>query len=115
MKSQLTYIVVININLHWSEESDTPRLRYFMEQMLKRVEEVARNMDLFHPYLFLSHCYEDQRPLLSYGEENLMRLHQVRDTVDPEGIFQLLQVGQHKLGMLNQDVSNQGLEREREP
>jgi len=41
-----------------------------------------------------------------------MRLHQVRGTIDPGGIFQLLQVGQHKLGILNKDASNHRVERD---
>ena len=88
--------------MHWSYDSDTWRLRKFMRQMISRSEKTAKSMNLHHPYLFLSHCYEEQTPLLSYGAKNLKRLHQIRQAVDPEGIFQQLKVGQQKLGMAQQ-------------
>src|SRR3569833_38649 len=96
----MTNLLVVNINMHWSDDADTPRMRLFMTQMISSIQKAAKMTLQHHPYLFLSHSYEEQEPLLSYGEGNLRRLHQVRQHFDPDGLFQLLQIGTHKLGMV---------------
>lgn len=105
-------VIVMNISLRWSRLKDTPLIRQFMEQMLIRVKEMAKKMDSYHPFLFLSHAYDEQKPLLTYGKESLDRLHQVRDSVDPEGFYQVLQVGHHKLGMRNHNIEDLGIKQE---
>lgn len=86
---------VVNINLHWSMESDTPRMQSFMRTMLSQMKQVAEDSSMHHPYIFLNHCFEEQTPLSSYGD-NVQRLHQIRDDVDPQGVFTILQPGHHK-------------------
>ncbi|KAM7185569.1 protein of unknown function (DUF3328) domain containing protein [Rhypophila sp. PSN 637] len=76
-------LTIVNINLHWSNDLDTPRMRTFMHRMITRIEEAAQGMQQHHPYIFLSHCFEDQKPLPS--------------------VFQTLQSGYHKLGMDGND------------
>ncbi|KAK0613275.1 hypothetical protein B0T14DRAFT_437459 [Immersiella caudata] len=91
-------LTIININLHWSEEGDTERMRLFMRRMISRIESTAKKDGVHHPYIFLNHCFEEQLPLESYGWENIARLHAVRDSVDPRRVFHTLQPGHHKLG-----------------
>src|SRR3569833_2420583 len=93
----MSNLLVVNINMHWSDDADTPRMRLFMTQMIARIQKAAKMTQQHHPYLFLSHSYEEQEPLQSYWKGNLRRLHQVRQHFDPDGLFQLLQIGTHKL------------------
>ncbi|KAK1749452.1 bifunctional solanapyrone synthase [Echria macrotheca] len=90
-------LTIVNINLHWSEESDIPRMRAFMRRMISRITETARADGVVHPYVFLNHCFEEQLPLKSYGSENVARLDAVREAVDPHRVFHVLQPGHHKL------------------
>lgn len=88
-------LLVVNINLHWSMENDTPRMQTFMRKMLSQMKQAVVDSDTYHPYIFLNHCFEEQTPLSSYGD-NVQRLHQIRDDVDPQGVFTILQPGHHK-------------------
>ncbi len=90
-------IIVVNINLHWVQESDTPRMRLFIRSFIRRAEQTARSSGLHHPYIFLNHCFEEQDPIASYGLDNQRRLRKIRDEVDPQRVFSVLQPGFHKL------------------
>ena len=67
--------------------------------MIARVERASRLGGASHPYIFLNHCFEEQLPLASYGDQNVARLQSVRDAVDPSRVFHTLQPGHHKLGL----------------
>ena len=68
-----------------------------MRRMTSRIETTARADGTNHPYIFLNHCFEEQLPLASYGKNNVARLRAIREMVDPQGVFQILQPGHHKL------------------
>ncbi|ETS78822.1 hypothetical protein PFICI_08675 [Pestalotiopsis fici W106-1] len=97
-------LTIINFNMRWSQDADTTRMREFLRRTLRRVKDASEKTGTDHPYLFLNHCYEEQTPLLSYGAENIKRLHRIREDLDPDGVFQTLKVGQHKLGRQYQDA-----------
>lgn len=67
--------------------------------MIARMDEEARSAKSsghYHPYVFLNHCFEEQRPLASYGKPIVDLLLEIRNAVDPRGIFHVLQPGHHK-------------------
>lgn len=70
--------------MHWRHDFDTPRMREYLRHMVFRAEEASKITNTHHPYIFLNHCFEEQFPLLSYGADNIRRLHQVRLALDPE-------------------------------
>lgn len=78
-------------------------MKLFMRSMIARIEAEAETKGVHHPYIFLNHCFEEQLPLRSYGEQNVARLHSIRDALDPRGVFQVLQPGHHKMGISDKD------------
>lgn len=90
-------VSVVNINLHWSDDGDTERMRSFMRRLRHRIRHVAASMDMLHPYLFQNHAFEEDDIFAGYGGENRDRLLRVRDAVDPDGVFARLQPGYYKL------------------
>ena len=91
-------ISVVNINLHWSNDSDTEKMRSFMRRLRHRIRHAAASMDMLHPYLFQNHAFEEDDIFAGYGEENRNRLIRIRGAVDPDGVFARLQSGYYKLG-----------------
>jgi FAD/FMN-containing dehydrogenase len=89
--------LVVNINLHWSDESSEPRMRQFMRRLIMRFNESARAMDMLHRYIFQNHAFEEQDVFAGCGKEKLARLKAVRQAVDPDHVFQKLQPGFFKL------------------
>lgn len=70
-----------------------------MTTLLFRFSKTAKADGRDHPYLFLNHCFETQKPMLGYGPRALQRLHQTRRAVEPDGVFQQLQEAPHLLGL----------------
>jgi hypothetical protein len=99
--SLLTFLV-LNINLHWSETSDTQKMTQFMRRILERFAHTATQMGLLHRYIFQNHAFEEQDVFAGYGKINLRRLKSIRQDIDPDGIFQKLQPGYFKLGEYEQ-------------
>ena len=100
MAAHLTFgITVINLNMHWTSEQDTRRMRSLMVTLLYWFNKAAKSDGQDHPYVFLNHAFETQKPLLGYGRQAWRRLHQTRKAVDPDGVFQQLQEAHHRLGL----------------
>jgi FAD/FMN-containing dehydrogenase len=89
--------LVVNINMHWSEEVDGDRMRAVMRRLITRFHKAAHDTNSHHPYLFQNHAFEEQRVFEGYGKENLNRLIEVRRNVDPDRVMQVLQPGYFKL------------------
>ncbi|KAK8135212.1 FAD binding domain protein [Apiospora sp. TS-2023a] len=92
-------LLVINVNMHWTSDQDTRRMRSLMVTLLYQFNKAAKNGGHDHPYVFLNHAFETQKPLLGYGRQALERLHRTRKAVDPDGVFQQLQEAHHRLGL----------------
>ncbi|KAK8078575.1 hypothetical protein PG996_004745 [Apiospora saccharicola] len=92
-------LIVINLNMHWTSEQDTRRMRSLMVTLLYWFNKAAKSDGQDHAYVFLNHAFETQKPLLGYGRHALRRLHQTRKAVDPDGVFQQLQEAHHRLGL----------------
>ena len=102
---------VINFNMRWSNLSDSLPLRQMFKRMIERAKQSARQRNTLHRFLFLNHAFEDEDVFAGYGDENLRRLHEVRQAVDPEGVFQRLMPGYFKLGVSVDSVHDSTLAR----
>ena len=89
---------MINFNMRWSNPSDNIELRRLFKLLIEQSKDTAKEHGLYHRFIFQNHAFEEEDVFGSYGRENLMRLHQIRQKVDPEGVFQILQPGYFKLG-----------------
>jgi FAD/FMN-containing dehydrogenase len=89
--------LVVNINMHWSDENSEARMRRFVRRLIMRFRESARKMGLLYPYIFQNHAFEEQDVFAGSGESKLARLKAIRKAVDPDGVFQKLQPGFFKL------------------
>lgn len=66
----------------------------FMRTLVKRFRETASEMKMLHSYVFQNHAFEEQNV---FTGSSLGRLREIREQVDPNGVFQLLQPGGFKL------------------
>jgi hypothetical protein len=90
-------VIVININLRWSNAGREEQMRTFMRRVIGKFRTTAMALDMLHPYLFQNHAFEEQDVFPGYGETNYARLRAVRLAVDPDLIFHKLQPGFFKL------------------
>jgi hypothetical protein len=101
------HIIVVNINLHWSEASDTPKMTKFMRQLIARFRQTAEEKGMLHRYVFQNHAFEEQDVFLGYGGKILNGLRRIRRDIDPDGVFQKLQPGYFKLGYKERDIKSE--------
>ncbi|KAK5124733.1 hypothetical protein LTR85_001446 [Meristemomyces frigidus] len=99
LKPQDGPLMVVNLNMRWSNPADTSFLRLLFKDLLARAKQASATRNALHPLLFLNHAYEEEDVFAGYGEQSLQWLRQVRHAVDPDGIFQRLVPGYFKLGM----------------
>lgn len=85
------------MNLHWSDEQDEPGMRRFMRRLIDQFSKCALKLDGLHPYIFQNHAFEEQDVFPGYGADNLAGLKSVRQSIDPDAVFQRLQLGFFKL------------------
>ncbi|KAN0094203.1 FAD-binding domain containing protein [Hyaloscypha variabilis] len=64
----------------------------------ERWERVAKEMGLWHPYVYINYADVEQDVFAGYGEENREKLRQIQRKWDPEGVFgERLQPGGFKV------------------
>jgi hypothetical protein len=90
-------MIVININLRWSNAGREVQMRSFMRRVIERFRKTAMALDMLHPYLFQNHAFEEQYVFRGYGETNYAKLRAIRLAVDPDLVFYRLQPGFFKL------------------
>jgi Berberine and berberine like len=93
------HVSVINFNMRWSNPSDNVELRRLFILLIERAKDAAKVHGAYHRFIFQNHAFEEEDVFGSYGRENLRRLREIRQKVDPEGVFQILQPGYFKLGV----------------
>ena len=82
----------------WSLEADDKTALETSTKFLNKVDEVAASKGLSFTFLYLNDAAMDQRPIDSYGHENVQRLKKISREYDPDGVFQTLAKGGYKLG-----------------
>ena len=56
-------------------------------RIVERSERVAKEMGLWHPFIYLNYADISQDVFSSYGTENHRKLKEVQKKWDPEGVF----------------------------
>ena len=103
LKAEDGPLIILNINLHWSNINDESRMRTFMRRMIERIQKAAESRGTHHLYRFQNHAFEEQDIFQGYGTDSFKRLKEVRKSVDPDGVFQRLQPGYFKLDLESAD------------
>jgi Berberine and berberine like len=57
------------------------------KRIVERSERAAKEMGLWHPYVYLNYADVSQDVFAGYGEKNYRRLREIQRKWDPEGVF----------------------------
>lgn len=74
----------------WSLESDDRQMLATGTRFPDEVAKMAARRGLSKAFLYLNNAAMDQRPISSYGCENVQRLEKISRQYDPDGVFQKL-------------------------
>lgn len=57
------------------------------KRIVERSERIAKEMGLWHPFIYLNYADISQDVFSSYGAENQRKLKEIQEKWDPEGVF----------------------------
>lgn len=90
-------LVIVELFASWASAADDGLVKRTMLALLADINTVARELGVWDPYLFANYAYKDQDVMGSYGAESVKKLWQVRQEVDPKGVFTNLVPGGYKI------------------
>lgn len=91
-------LMIFNLSVMWALQTDDELVLNACHNFITRTEDMAKQRDLLHPFLYMNYASQWQDPIAGYGAENKARLLEVSKKYDPEGVFQKLHPGYFKLG-----------------
>lgn len=90
-------LVIVNITPKWEDPASDAEIFARTQKFVEDAKQLAKEMNVWHPYVYLNYAAKEQGVLATYGDENLQRMRAVAREYDPEGVFQALVPGGHKL------------------
>lgn len=84
----------------WQDDAHDETMHQAIDSMGDEVAQIAVSMGLSRPLLFPNDASYSQNPMKSFGNENLSRLRAVSRKYDPGKVFQRVQNGGFKLGLV---------------
>ncbi|KAI1211125.1 putative oxidoreductase [Annulohypoxylon truncatum] len=90
-------LVVCLLSQAWADEADDERVYAASAALVVALQEVARSLNAYDPFIYLNYAAPWQDPIASYGEESVQKLRELRARVDPTGVFTRLVPGGFKI------------------
>ena len=81
----------------WTNAADDEIVYTAYSNWLARSTLRAKELGLYHRYIYMNYASQFQDPIWGYGDKNAARLKEVAKKYDPDGVFQRLQPGYFKL------------------
>lgn len=67
------------------------------EWLISELHDYAQSLGKANGWIYLNYADETQKPLESYGEENVKKIRAAAKKYDPEGVFQTMVPGGFKI------------------
>lgn len=97
LQSRKKPLVVVLLSASWTDETDDATIEQAARKLSADLEQDARKLNAFDPFLYYNYAAPWQNPIESYGAENVKRLRGIAKSVDPNGVFQKQVPGGFKL------------------
>ncbi|KAK5109863.1 hypothetical protein LTR62_006470 [Meristemomyces frigidus] len=97
MKEEDGPLQLLNIASMWADSSRDEEVMAAHSRMIDRMVAAAKELGVYHPYIYQNYAANEQDVFAGYGEENRARLREISRKFDPEQVFQRLQPGYFKL------------------
>jgi hypothetical protein len=88
---------VITVCLYWKNPEDDEIVLQAQTNIINKSVALAKQIGLFHPYIFQNYARKDQDVFAGYGLGNRKRLQEIQKRYDPDGVFSRLQPGYFKV------------------
>jgi hypothetical protein len=90
-------LVVAVLSPSWQNAADDDLVASTAESLMSAIDDEARNLGAFDPFIYLNYAGEFQDAIASYGPASVQQLQQVKNRVDPRGVFTYQVPGGYKV------------------
>ncbi|KAE8408386.1 hypothetical protein BDV37DRAFT_295913 [Aspergillus pseudonomiae] len=90
-------LVVTLLSATWDNESDDEKVEKAARELFDNIDNDARKLGLYEPFVYLNYAAQWQDPISSYKSKNVELLKRVSEEVDPQRLFQTIVPGGFKL------------------
>lgn len=90
-------LVVVLLTQAWTDPADNERVYAASAALIDALEEAARKLNAYDPFIYLPYAAKWQNPIPSYGKASVHNLQQLRARVDPTQVFTHLVPGGFKV------------------
>ncbi|KAJ5288198.1 oxidoreductase FAD-binding protein [Penicillium angulare] len=80
-------LIITLLSASWDNTQDDEKVEEAARALSVGIDDDARQLDAYHPYVYPNYAAEWQDPIASYGAEAVEKLRRVSREVDPEGVF----------------------------
>ncbi|KAG8529862.1 uncharacterized protein KY384_005343 [Bacidia gigantensis] len=87
------------LTVSWSDIKDDDTINKAAQDLFVKVNDAAKKLNTFNPYLYLNYAAKFQNPIGGYGQDSLTFLQKVSKQYDPLQLFQNLVPGGFKLNV----------------
>lgn len=90
-------LLLVQFNWAWTSAEEDAIVLPAIDSILNRSNALAAEMGLSNDYIYQNYAAPNQKPISSYGAENVKRLRKVQGKYDPFRVMDRLQPGGFKL------------------
>ncbi|TGJ85359.1 hypothetical protein E0Z10_g3428 [Xylaria hypoxylon] len=80
-------LLISGFTASWTDPADDDQVEKAARALIDAIDNDARRLGTYNPFLYLNYAAPWQDPIASYGAENVRKLHKVAREVDPQGVF----------------------------
>ncbi len=88
---------MFQIYLAWQDVEQDDFFQSTGDWLISELNAYARSIGKANPYIYLDYAYKTQKPLESYGTENVEKIRAAAKKYDPKGVFQTMVPGGFKI------------------
>lgn len=81
----------------WADHADDERVYAASTALVTAIEEKARTLDAYDPFIYANYAAKWQDPIASYGNASVKQLRELQARVDSKGVFTRLVPGGFKI------------------
>ncbi|KAI1120821.1 putative oxidoreductase [Nemania abortiva] len=80
-------LIICLLELAWFDPADDTKVVQASRRLMATIEEDARDLGVWDPFVYFNYAGSWQDPISSYGQESVQKLRQVAYNVDPGQVF----------------------------
>jgi hypothetical protein len=96
-ETDMFVLIVLSIFPQWKYAEDDAAVQAAFSDFMDKITALAKERDVFHPWIYQNYANISQDVFGGYGEENRQKLREIQKKYDPERVYSKLRTGYFQL------------------